>query len=73
MVDDAAAEVVVAPTGAEVVVTETAVVDVVAREVEVDRTVDVVVCSTGLAVVEVVGDTETETGIWAAGVVRTVR
>jgi len=71
-----AAEELVAPSDVEVVLPG-AVVDVVAPAVvEVDswrRVVEVVVCSAGFTVVAVVGDTETDTGIWAAGVVRTAR
>ncbi|HVN52444.1 MAG TPA: hypothetical protein VMT43_13495 [Acidimicrobiales bacterium] len=69
---DASVE-LVAPTGVDVVLVP-ATVDVVARlVVAVDAVVDVVVRSTGLAVVAVVGVIDTDTGICVTGAVRTWR
>jgi len=72
---DEVVDVLVAPGCVVVDVPPTPVVLVVDRAVVVvvEWVVEVVGCSTGLAVVEVVGDTETDTGIWAVGVVRTER
>jgi len=73
VVEVATAVELVAPSWDDPVVPDGDVVDVVARDVVVvGPVVEVAWCSTGFAVVEV-GDTETDTGIWATGVVRTTR